>query len=141
MRRKRALVAAEALERRRLLASNLVNDANLDGQNSYVDGRRMPESGSNAYFYAATRDYGDELWMTDGTSAGTRIVKDISPGPGNAVHSSTITSIGGGIVVFVASDGVHGHEWWRTDGTEAGTYMLRDIYPGAGDSFNFKGYG
>ena len=68
-------------------------------------------------------------WVTDGTLAGTVMVKDIltgslaSPNPGN------FTNIGSK-VIFSAVDATHGRELWVTDGTSAGTTLLVDIYPG-----------
>jgi ELWxxDGT repeat protein len=70
---------------------------------------------------------GGTLWRTDGTEAGTSLLKDINAGQRNAFsgfHASM-----GGVVFFGASDGVHGEELWRTDGTGVGTYMVKDINP------------
>ncbi len=72
--------------------------------------------------------HGTELWFTDGTPAGTHLVRDINPGSesgGPAWYHRV-----GNVAVFLASDGIHGLEVWRSDGTEAGTYMLADIGPG-----------
>lgn len=72
--------------------------------------------------------HGGEPWITDGTPAGTRLLRDIWPGP---MHSYTNVFLRlGDVSVFPASDGVAGRELWRTDGTAAGTYMLADIAPG-----------
>lgn len=84
-------------------------------------------------------DSGRELWITDGTSAGTTLLKDINPGidewdtPARS-SPETFTALRNGKVVFTADDGVHGRELWVTDGTEAGTVMLRDFQPGPGSS-------
>ena len=72
--------------------------------------------------------HGIELWFTDGTPAGTHLVRDINPGSesgGPAWYHRV-----GNVAVFRASDGIHGSEVWRSDGTDAGTYMLADIGPG-----------
>jgi ELWxxDGT repeat protein len=73
--------------------------------------------------------HGSELWFTDNTPQGTRLVKDIFPGR-HASGPGSYTRLGN-VSVFLASDGVHGVELWRSDGTSAGTYMLADIGPGA----------
>ncbi len=88
--------------------------------------------GSTIFFAADDGTTGLELWKSDGTAAGTTLVKDINPGAGhgiatvgiamNAAHSTSY---------FVANDGVHGRELWTTDGTAAGTRMVKDIYPGS----------
>src|SRR5688572_12659171 len=38
-------------------------------------------AGSGFYFVAFEHTYGQELYYTDGTTAGTRLVKDVNPGP------------------------------------------------------------
>ena len=81
---------------------------------------------------------GRELWVSDGTREGTRLLKDINPGvddDGRALSSNPqhFLSLGNGYVVFTADDGVHGREVWSTDGTSEGTRMLGDIRPGSAD--------
>ena len=68
-----------------------------------------------------------ELWKTDGTEAGTVMIKDINPLERSYPHKFQVV---GGTVWFVADDGVHGNELWRTNGTEAGTELFADILPG-----------
>ncbi len=73
--------------------------------------------------------HGRELWRSDGTAAGTQLVKDIRPGPASAdVRPRSAVN---GVVLVQADDGVHGVELWRSDGTAAGTELLKDINPGA----------
>lgn len=76
--------------------------------------------------------YGDELWKTDGTAAGTSLVKDINPGTANSNPTDLVTV--GNQVFFVANDGTDGTELWKSDGTAAGTVMVKDIVPGSGSS-------
>lgn len=83
-------------------------------------------------FAASDGVHGDELWATDGTPGGTRMVKDINPGSSDSTPYSMLLL--NGVVLFLADDGVHGRELWVTDGTEAGTRMLKDIHPGARSS-------
>jgi ELWxxDGT repeat protein len=75
---------------------------------------------------------GRELWVSDGTEAGTRRVRDIFPGPGSSDPQFLADAFGQ--AVFAASDGVHGQEVWRSDGTTAGTVQLPDIAPGGSSS-------
>ncbi len=89
--------------------------------------------GDFIYFVAETEDLGSELWRTDGTEAGTTLVKDIRPGSGSGGPS--FLSLFGDILLFTAEDDTHGSELWRTDGTEVGTFMIKDINPGSSDSF------
>jgi trimeric autotransporter adhesin len=76
--------------------------------------------------YDATN--GQELWCTDGTSAGTHIVRDIAPG-NNSPGIMRLTVVND-IVYFFAADGVNGVELWRSDGTLSGTHIVTDIKKG-----------
>src|SRR5262249_22619221 len=78
-------------------------------------------------------------WVSDGTAAGTQMVKDIYPG-GNSSYPIHITALGNGTALFTANDGTHGFELWVTDGTEGGTSLVKDIsagssYPGIVNTF------
>src|ERR671911_760958 len=80
------------------------------------------------YFQATTVKYGDELWKSDGTKWGTKIVKDIVPGPGVS-DPEDIVSTAPRTTFFRAWDKKHGEELWKTDGTEKGTKLIKDINP------------
>jgi ELWxxDGT repeat protein/cysteine-rich repeat protein len=85
--------------------------------------------GARTFFGARNETQGVELWVSDGTTAGTVLVRDIWPG---AESSSPRRLAGvGDVLYFIADDGVHGAEPWRSDGTMAGTYRIADIAPGA----------
>jgi ELWxxDGT repeat protein len=84
--------------------------------------------GSTVYFVADDHIHGTELWKSDGTDAGTVLVKDICPGY-CAGRPSALTALGG-VLYFAADDGAHGRELWRSDGTAAGTFLVKDINPG-----------
>ena len=79
------------------------------------------------YFTVSDGTLGNELWKSDGTSAGTVVVKDIWPGAGGSW--STELAMVDGILHFSANDGIHGEELWRSDGTPGGTVMVADIVP------------
>lgn len=85
-----------------------------------------PAKGYYAFFSAKDNDHGEELWITDGTPGGTRMVKDINPG----VSTSDIQYLTrfNDKVLFSANDGENGYELWISDGTADGTYMLKDIH-------------
>ncbi|MCM8735750.1 hypothetical protein M5E06_16510 [Azospirillum sp. A1-3] len=81
-----------------------------------------------AIFTATTDDTGTELWVTDGTPSGTRLLADIRPGQqGSAPEDAVVAD---GKIFFTADDGIHGRELWVSDGTAAGTRMVADIVPG-----------
>lgn len=85
-----------------------------------------PSKGYYAFFSATDATNGEELWITDGTPAGTRLVKDINPGDGSS-DPRWLTRFNDK-VVFSANDGENGQELWISDGTEEGTYMVKDIH-------------
>ncbi|SEL42628.1 ELWxxDGT repeat-containing protein [Stigmatella aurantiaca] len=84
--------------------------------------------GSTVFFVAQEASSGRELWMSDGTPAGTRLVADLRPGAESSDPSGL--TVMGGQVYFVADAGSLGRELWRTDGTPAGTVPVKDIAPG-----------
>ncbi|MCA1683567.1 MAG: hypothetical protein LC708_00315, partial [Actinobacteria bacterium] len=94
---------------------------------------RFTVAGTNLLFTATDATHGQEWQKTDGTTAGTTLVKDIRTGSGDAGISSTVGALGGRLF-FGADDGTYttGNEPWSTDGTAAGTVLLKDIFPGGG---------
>lgn len=84
--------------------------------------------GNKLYFSGKTVAGGTELWVTDGTDAGTALVKDIKPGAGNSYPQNF--SVIGNTIYFSADDGAHGIELWKTDGTANGTVLFKDVKTG-----------
>jgi len=80
-------------------------------------------------FVASGMADGAELWVTDGTTEGTFLLEDISPGRPSSSPKS-LTALGNGKVVFTADDGIHGIELWVTNGTGPGTFLLKDFITG-----------
>lgn len=85
-----------------------------------------------AFFLAGAAATGEELWASDGTPGGTRLVRDVFPGPRSA-EIRWLTAAGGR-VYFTADDGAHGREPWVSDGSLDGTRLLVDLVPGPGSS-------
>ena len=83
------------------------------------------------FFTARDGKHGRELWTSDGTEAGTVLVKDIRPGAYGS-NPAYLTAAAGELF-FSAKDGVHGGELWKSDGTEAGTVLVKDVDAGTGD--------
>lgn len=85
-------------------------------------------TGGRFVFGAHDGPHGLELWSTDGTAKGTRLVKETCPGECHGLGSVWLAHRGR--LYFAGNDGVHGWEPWVTDGTAAGTRLLRDVCPG-----------
>ena len=76
---------------------------------------------------------GTELFRTDGTAAGTVLVKDINTNTVGAELMSLAAM--GGLTYFAATNGLQGMELWKSNGTAEGTVLVKDINPGAQNSF------
>ncbi len=85
------------------------------------------------YDPASTVFYGIELWTSDGTRSGTRMVKDINTGALDGFPLNLIST--GNKLFFMATDADHGFELWKSDGTVSGTKLVKDITPGIDGTF------
>jgi ELWxxDGT repeat protein len=94
---------------------------------------KLSACGTKLYFYAANTSNGGELWSSNGTIAGTVMVKDVNPNGSSAIDKLTCLNT---TLFFSANDGVHGHELWRSNGTSGGTLLVMDVRPG--DATNAK---
>ena len=104
--------------------------------------RGIGSIGSTLFFSADDGANGRELWETDGTPEGTKIVVDINsntdcvsnfPADSDLVPCSGFSNgpspakIFGDALFFIANDGTTGDELWKSDGTEGGTQLVADI--------------
>jgi ELWxxDGT repeat protein len=71
--------------------------------------------------------HGDELWVSDGTVAGTNRVADLCPGSCSSFPSRFLPM--GGFALFTTVNDAVGAGLWRTDGTTLGTLRLA-AFPG-----------
>lgn len=103
----------------------------LSGNDCLVNGN------GTLYFYATDGTTGLELWKSDGTAAGTSLVKDINTGSNTSVSAGTNCPwmrYSNGMLYFQASNGINGQELWKSDGTTTGTMMVKDICSGSNSS-------
>ncbi len=112
---------AEVLEDRACPSATLVQDINTIAP-GFANLDELTTVGSRVFFEANDRTTGNELWVSDGTAAGTHEVLDINPGPNSSSPGGMIAL--GSNLLFTADDGVHGNALWVSDGTAAGTTML-----------------
>lgn len=94
-------------------------------------------SSNKLYFINDDGVHGKELWVSDGTTAGTFMLKDIYSGFGNAFPNEFRGKALGNQFFFMANDGVNGDELWKTDGTVSGTAIFKDINIGSASSNPF----
>lgn len=83
--------------------------------------------GSRVVFSGSPLSGDRELWITDGTPKGTKVLKDINPGVNGSFPGPFVAFKGK--VFFPAQDPVGGVELWSTDGTTSGTRRVSDINP------------
>ncbi|QCS48013.1 hypothetical protein FEK30_00335 (plasmid) [Picosynechococcus sp. PCC 11901] len=94
--------------------------------------RGLTAVGDRLFFAVHDGVNGDELWVSDGTEAGTQLVKDINPGSdwSSPQYLKTVEDR----LFFTAENGVNGRELWVSDGTATGTQLIKNINPGSSSS-------
>lgn len=111
--------------------------------NEIIKARWFKEFNGRLYFTAQTVANGIELWSTDGTIAGTALLKDINPNQADGFQLNLDPNffVFQNRLWFKANDGTHGIELWSTDGTTAGTSLFTDLNTGyANDPGNFDAF-
>jgi len=97
--------------------ANIFNNQSLD----IVD---FIDLAGSAVFIANDGVHGFELWISDGTNAGTRMIRDINVGSGNGLQIDALSdaAVLNGKVYFPANDSLgDGVRLWVSDGTSTGT--------------------
>ena len=78
-----------------------------------------------AFFNIANTTTGRELWVSDGTAAGSGIVKDLYPGIESGFRFDIVNL--NGQIIFGGNDGTNGNQLWTTNGTAVNTSLLKQI--------------
>ena len=130
---------------------DLDNGVGRDGEASFFTN---PLNYGTVMFSGYSYRAGREIWTSDGTSTGTRLLRDIFVGAnfssypaavrdqGSVSFATALTSrfqVVGNRVVFGATSSWYGRELWSSDGTAAGTYMIRDHVPGGENGIDAEG--
>lgn len=85
---------------------------------------------------AHTAGTGNEPWVTDGTSAGTKLLKDIMPSTASSYPAEFFDA--GSYTLFIAGSPGAGDEIWVTRGTPSSTQMLKNLNPGNKSTYIFS---
>lgn len=96
---------------------NLVKDINPMGSSSPTT---VGVINNKLILTAYHPDYGRELWVSDGTSTGTHLIKDLIPGTSGISISKKF--VYNNLVIFEIYN--EKYELWRTDGTAEGTFCI-----------------
>jgi ELWxxDGT repeat protein len=88
--------------------------------------RSLTVSNGLVFFRADDGAHGDELWKSDGTEAGTVLVKDTNT-TGNLGSTPRGFTSAGGSIYFTAYDSAFTWDLWRTNGTADTTTRVADV--------------
>jgi ELWxxDGT repeat protein len=104
------------------------NPASVPGGGTAYTTRFQKVSGNRIVFPATSAAAGRELWVSNGTSAGTVLLKDHMPGTGDGIGVSggpiEFVFGNGTFAVYLAQDQLLGPSLWATNGSLAGTRHL-----------------
>ncbi len=109
--------------------TTLVRDINAGATASLVSGITVQAKlwvTSTRILFLANTSAGIELWSSDGTSAGTVLVADLTAGTGNTFSATSELMVFQDQLFFSGGDG----ELWKSDGTSVGTVQVKDLLPG-----------
>lgn len=118
------------------IAPSLVADLNTIPNSSYptfgYQESTVGATPSGLLFLADDHVHGNELWISNGTAAGTSLLKDANPGRGGVGLTATSPLFNGASYAIVnqqASDpwSPNATQLWKTDGTAAGTVFVKEL--------------
>ena len=117
----------QGTKRLRMFNGTEVNDVAFNEHDAMITA-----VGKRVFFVADDGNTGRELWTSDGTTAGTRLVRDLYPGRESSDPDDFLVK--GNELYFTAKNPAVGRELWTTDGTARGTKRITNLNPGKGDS-------
>ncbi|MBN8225982.1 HYR domain-containing protein [Corallococcus macrosporus] len=132
-------VAADPMSVRRV--ADLTSAPRLEPEMNRPDTQATARLNGRLYFLAIPRDatgpYVQDLWVTDGTFAGTRSVQGELLPPNTSIDPGSLRATPQRLFFTATSPGV-GRELWTSDGTREGTHVTRELNPGALDGVAFQ---
>ena len=102
------------------------------GHHSNISGFEgfIAKTPTKVYFKGYVPNKGSEIWVTDGTKEGTKIVKDLALGSASPTLSIPVNVTVGEKLYFVKIE-TYDHNYrsdlWETDGTEQGTKKITEL--------------
>jgi ELWxxDGT repeat protein len=118
--------------------TSLIKDIFIGSSSAFPSGGNGPQGaafGGKVVFGATEAGNNTELFVSDGTSGGTKLIKDIYPGPLSS-NPLFFTAVDNSRAFFLAADNVSGFQIWVTDGTPDGTTKVTNINPPQGIQAN-----
>ena len=98
------------------------------GRNQYSHPGLFTTLGDKVVFMANERiKTGRELWISDGSSQGTQLVKDIYPGILSGLNYGSRLTPFNDKLVFLARHPDSDQDLWITDGSSQGTHIIKDL--------------
>ncbi len=112
-------------QRHAAAGTTLVSNINPGSENTYFSD--FTTVGSTLYFVASRAFEGQEVWRSNGTAAGTVVLKNIVPEAYGSSYPSQLTNVNG-TLYFAARDSIVGNtELFKSDGTSAGTVVVEGV--------------
>jgi len=104
------------------VGTHMVINLRADGGGVFFSGapQNLMVYNSKIYFTASDDTHGAELFVTDGTAAGTQMVKDIVPGAVGSVPNKAV--LFNGLLYFTCAGS---QDLWKSDGTEPNTQLVK----------------
>lgn len=119
-----ALLVASATPIRAVGPALLVTQINWG--TDHADIGEITAVGNMIYFHATDGYSGTELWISDGTATGTRLVRDISWGQESS-QISNLLNINGVLYFTVRNPLTFGATLWRSNASLSDVYPIKDF--------------
>lgn len=111
------------------VGTKMVKDIFTGIGNAQITSLRTSSASFQNKFYFVANDgvNGLEVWVSDGTTGGTSMLKDINPNSASGIAYEPNFVVYNGALYFAADNGTDGQELWITDGTTGGTSMVANL--------------
>src|SRR5688572_12090764 len=128
-------------------AARLVKDINPGSNPSAgLSPHDLMVMGDAVYFSGSEDFHGRELWRTDGTAAGTKLVADVTPPSGNIIAIGGRRTMAARDRMYLLGNFSNPFTLWVSDGTRSGTHVVKEglnsssLIAGVGSSVIFHSW-